>query len=97
MLERNEIGGATEAQEVHAASVEAGEALNIGGVLRRAREIHRQHGGMFGYDFEDWAQAWSEVPERSSRTEPEAPEAMSAEVMPAITRKGCGSCLGFDN
>ena len=37
-------------------------------ILRRAREIHRQHGGVFGYDFEDWVQAWSEVPERSSRT-----------------------------
>jgi hypothetical protein len=29
-------------------------------IVRRAREIHREHGGWFGYDFEDWVQAWSE-------------------------------------
>jgi hypothetical protein len=71
--------------------------MNIGEVLRRAREIHRQHGGIFGYDFEDWARAWSEVAYQSERTEPWVPETMSAGMMPATTRKGCGSCLGFAN
>ena len=33
---------------------EAEGAVKIEDVLRRAREIHRQHGGVFGYDFEDW-------------------------------------------
>ena len=97
MFQGNEIYGPMEAQEAHAASVEARDAVNIEGVLRRAREIHRQHGGIFGYDFEDWAQAWGELPERNDGTERGATEAMSAGVMAATTRKGRGSCLGFDN
>jgi hypothetical protein len=97
MLQRNEIAEPMATQEVSAANVEAREALSIGQVLRRAREIHRQHGGIFGYDFEDWAQAWSELPEPSDRTELEAAEAMSAGVMTGITRKGCGSWLGLAN
>ena len=58
-----------ETAEMHAASPHTSEVLKIEEILRRAREIHRQHGGMFGYDFEDWVQAWSARPERSSGTE----------------------------
>ncbi|PYU25427.1 MAG: hypothetical protein DMG30_05575 [Acidobacteria bacterium] len=65
-MERNL--GPDETPEMRATSLEARDALMIEDILRRAREIHRQHGGVFGYDFEDWVQAWSEVPERSSRT-----------------------------
>jgi hypothetical protein len=71
-LERNEIQDPMEAPEMRTASPQAPQmkdALKIEEILWRAREIHRQHGGMFGYDFEDWVQAWSEPPERSSRAE----------------------------
>jgi hypothetical protein len=69
MLQRNEIQGPMEAPEMRAASPQSRDALKIEEILWRAREIHRQHGGMFGYDFEDWVQAWSELPERSGRAE----------------------------
>jgi hypothetical protein len=62
MLQRTEIQDPREAPEMRAASPQAPQmkdALKIEEILRRAREIHRQHGGMFGYDFEDWVQAWS--------------------------------------
>jgi hypothetical protein len=36
---------------------------------------------MFGYDFEDWVQAWSARPERSSGTELE----MADEMDPGLT------------
>jgi hypothetical protein len=68
MLQRNKIRDPMETPEMGAASPHASEALKIEEILRRAREIHRQHGGMFGYDFEDWVQAWSARPERSSGT-----------------------------
>jgi len=69
MLQRNKIRDPIGTPEMRVASPEAREVLKIEEILRRAREIHRQHGGMFGYDFEDWAQAWSARPERSSGTE----------------------------
>lgn len=39
-----------------------GDGFRIEKILLRAYQIHREHGGMFGYDFEDWAQAWGELP-----------------------------------
>jgi len=66
MLQPNEIQEPMEAQDVRAANLEARDALKIEEVLRRAREIHRRHGGMFGYDFEDWTQAWNELPRNRS-------------------------------
>jgi hypothetical protein len=66
MLQPNEIQEPMGAQAVRAANLEARDALKIEEVLRRAREIHRRHGGMFGYDFEDWAQAWNELPRNRS-------------------------------
>ena len=50
MLQRNEIQNPMGAPEVHPAISEATDALKIEEVLRRARQIHRQHGGIFGYD-----------------------------------------------
>lgn len=52
--------------EIGATNSQARDAFKIEEVLRRAREIHRNHGGVFGYDFEDWAQAWNELPQSGS-------------------------------
>lgn len=43
----------------------AAEAMEIEKVLNRAHEIHRAHGGLFGYDLEDWLQAERELYERN--------------------------------
>jgi hypothetical protein len=56
----------SETRNIPAASPEAIDGLNIDEIIRRAREIHQEHGGVFGYDFEDWLQAWEELPERDS-------------------------------
>jgi hypothetical protein len=60
---------------MRAANPEANDVLKIEEILRRAQEIHRERGGVFGYDFEDWLQAWGELPERGSRRELELIEA----------------------
>lgn len=52
--------------KIGATNSQAKDAFKIEEVLRRAREIHRKHGGVFGYDFEDWAQAWNELPQSGS-------------------------------
>jgi len=57
----------SETRDIPAASLEAIDRLNIDEIIRRAREIHKEHGGVFGYDFEDWLQAWEELPERDTR------------------------------
>jgi hypothetical protein len=36
------------------------DGLHIDEILRRAHQIHREHGGLFGYELEDWNQAWRE-------------------------------------
>jgi hypothetical protein len=43
----------------------AAGAMQIEMVLNRAHEIHRAHGGLFGYDLEDWLQAERELFERN--------------------------------
>jgi hypothetical protein len=53
-----------EAQNARAANPEDNDGLKIDEILQRAQEIHRENGGMFGYDFEDWIEAWGELPER---------------------------------
>jgi len=52
-----------ETQDTRADS-QANDGLRIDEILQRAQEIHRENGGMFGYDFEDWIEAWGELPER---------------------------------
>jgi hypothetical protein len=91
MLRRNEIQDPMEAQEVRAVRVKPTDALAIEEVLRRARQIHRQHGGVFGYDFEDWAQAWSELPQNGIQPQ----LALAGENLPALIsemREGLGPC-----
>jgi hypothetical protein len=56
----------SETRDIPGANSAAIDGLNIDEILRRAREIHHEHGGVFGYDFEDWLQAWEELPERDS-------------------------------
>jgi hypothetical protein len=41
------------------------DRLKIEDIVRRAYEIHRERGGWFGFDFEDWTRAWAEWPGKS--------------------------------
>lgn len=54
------------------------DRFRIEEILRRAYRIHRERGGMFGYDFEDWAQAWRELP---AETGPELTPEDKTEVL----------------
>ena len=97
MLQRNEIRISTGTPQMRATSPEATDVLKIEEILRRAREIHRQHGGMFGYDFEDWVQAWSELPERSSRTKPHLADQVDSGPVTGDRKEVFKPCFGFDN
>jgi hypothetical protein len=97
MLQRNEIQNPMEAQEVHPAVSEAADALKIEEVLRRARQIHRQHGGIFGYDFEDWAEAWGVLSADSSQTNFEVAEETEFGEVADDTKEASESWLRYDN
>lgn len=43
-----------------ARAADSGPSNDIEVVLRRARQIHREHGGVFGYDWDDWMEAWQQ-------------------------------------
>jgi hypothetical protein len=75
MRSHNEINDRFETQDIRVANPEVNDGLRIEEILRRAQEIHRESGGVFGYDFEDWLQAWRELAEKGSRRELELIEA----------------------
>jgi hypothetical protein len=47
---------------MHAANPGDNEVPKIEKVLRRAHEIHRERGGVVGYDFEEWLQRGANLP-----------------------------------
>ena len=97
MIQLNEIRNPMEAPEMTTAIPDSAGAVNIEEVLRRAREIHRQHGGIFGYDFEDWVQAWSGLPESGSRKNLEPADEMNNAVVAGDIREVSEPCFGYDN
>jgi hypothetical protein len=103
MLQRNEIRGTMEALEIGKVTPEARDELDLEKVLRRAREIHRQHGGIFGYDFEDWVQAWSDLPSRNGETSRNGQTRLelAEEIEPAVlmsdVEEVCEPWLRYDN
>ena len=65
MLLHNKVAGEIELQDAIFSGDAVSEALQIEEVMNRAHEIHRAHGGLFGYDLEDWLQAERELFERN--------------------------------
>ena len=66
-------------------------------ILRRARRIHREHGGFFGYDFDDWAQAWAELPRTAVRANVQSARENEAESVPTREREVLEPCFGCRN
>ena len=62
MSSQNELDDQFETKDMRGANLEINEAVKIEKILRRAKEIHRERGGVLGYDFEEWLQAWDELP-----------------------------------
>jgi len=55
-------------QQTTFSAAEASEVVRIEELLRRAHQIHRAHGGLFGYDLEDWLEAEREMTTRNDRS-----------------------------
>lgn len=70
------------------------EDVEIESIVRRAREIHRRHGGIFGYDYEDWTQAWMES---GGRPNLQLSSENGLELMLGREGEVLTSCFRFDN
>jgi hypothetical protein len=97
MLSHNKVAGQIELQDVIFSGDAVGEALQIEEVLNRAHEIHRAHGGLFGYDLEDWLQAERELIERNRQDRFGVEETANAESFPWNLERNCQKCFGLNN
>jgi len=68
MLGCHKIRNEAELQGANLENLAVENARTIENLLRRAHEIHRQHGGILGYDLEDWLQAERELAEEHRAT-----------------------------
>jgi hypothetical protein len=97
MHSQNGIAGQIELQEAIFSGDAVSEALRIEEVLNRAHEIHRAHGGLFGYDLEDWLQAERELFDRNRTTHFQVEEAANAESFPWDQERNWQKCFTGNN
>jgi hypothetical protein len=81
----------------NAAQPQARDGFRIEEILRRARQIHREHGGLFGYDFDDWAQAWAELPQSATQINLQSAGEKEAESLPARKHEVLEPCFSCGN
>ena len=93
MLSHDEVAEKIESQEMTFGEKAVGEALQIEQVLNRAYEIRRAHGGLFGYDLEDWLQAEQELAEKNRTSEFRTEAAAHVDSTPVDQERKSEQCL----
>ena len=73
------------------------EAIQIERILNRAHEIHRAHGGLFGYDLEDWLQAERESFERNELFNFQFEETTNTQPLLLDQERDFQECFGLNN
>ena len=84
----------SEIAELGTADLKATDAFSIEEIVRRAHQIHREHGGFFGYDFEDWVLAWRDLPQTASGKHMEQVNEHSSEFVPGQRSGILEPCFG---
>ena len=97
MILDNKVAGQIELQDVTFSGDGASEALQIEAVLNRAHKIHCAHGGLFGYDLEDWLQAERELFERNRPDHNQLEETVHAESLVRNQETNSEKCFGLRN
>jgi hypothetical protein len=87
----------SEIADLRSADSKATDTFSIENIVRRAHQIHRQHGGFFGYDFEDWVLAWRDLPQTASGREIEQVVETSNESAPEDRTGILEPCFGCGN
>ena len=97
MLSNNKVAERIELQDAIFSGDSVSEALHIEDILNRAHEIHRAHGGLLGYDLEDWLQAERELFERNRPDHDQLEETAHAVSLVRNQERNCEQCLGLNN
>jgi len=87
----------SEIADLRSADSKATDTFSIENIVRRAHQIHRQHGGFFGYDFEDWVLAWRDLPQTASGRGMEQVVENSNESVPEDRTGILQPCFGCGN
>jgi len=84
----------SENAELGTADPKATDAFSIEEIVSRAHQIHREHGGFFGYDFEDWVLAWRDLPQTASGRDMEQVNEHNCEFVPGQRSAILEPCFG---
>jgi len=97
MILHNKVTEQIELQGVTFSGDAVSEALQIEEVLNRAHQIHRAHGGLFGYDLEDWLQAERELIGRNRLDHFPVEKIAHAGPLPSEQGRNFQKCFGLNN
>jgi hypothetical protein len=97
MPSHNKVAEQIELRDVIFNGEAVSEAWQIEKVLNRAHQIHRAHGGLFGYDLEDWLQAERELVETNRAEHLQIEETSHAEPVPLDQERNRQKCFGLNN
>jgi hypothetical protein len=97
MHSHDEIAQSTELQEVMIDGDAVREFSKIKEILNRAYEIHRSHGGLFGYDLEDWLQAQQELTGMNRDNQSRVIETVHADSAQRNHEGNCEQWFGLHN
>jgi hypothetical protein len=97
MHSHDEIAQSIESQEVVIDGDAISEFSKIKEILNRAYEIHRSHGGLFGYELEDWLQAQRELTSMNHDDQSRVTETVHADSAQRNQEGNCEQWFGLNN
>jgi hypothetical protein len=95
MLLHDEIAETTGSPETSLKEDPRREVFRIEAVLKRAHEIQRSRGGLFGYDLDDWLQAEREFAGRDRVDDLQVEKPAHAGLLPWDQERNCETCVGL--
>jgi len=97
MLSHDKIAETIDSQEVMFDEEAVYRASQIEEVLNLAYQIHRSHGGLFGYDLEDWLQAQREMAGRNRADQFGVKETERVDSAERNQERNCEQWCGLKN
>jgi len=97
MLSHDKFAETIDSQEVMFDEEAVYRASQIEEVLNLAYQIHRSHGGLFGYDLEDWLQAQRELAGRNRADQFRGKETERVDSAERNQERNCEQWCGLKN
>jgi len=97
MLSHDKIAETIDSQEVMFDEEAVYRASQIEEILNLAYQIHRSHGGLLGYDLEDWLQAQRELAGRNRADQFRVKETERVDSAERNQERNCEQWCGLKN